>query len=55
MSHIFKILAQTGDINVSVLCDNFFSRYVLLKAPFVMKKTPAVKSETHLRREDIGN
>ena len=31
MSQIFKILFQTGDINIFVPCDVFFSRYVQLK------------------------
>ena len=31
MSLIFKILFQTGDINIFVLCGVFFSRYVQLK------------------------
>ena len=34
MSQIFKILFQTGDINISVLRDVFFGRYVKLKSSF---------------------
>ena len=47
VSQIFKILFQTGDINIFVHCGIFFSRYV--KAPFLTKKT-AVKSETYFSR-----
>ena len=56
MYQIFKILFQTGDINIFVLCGVFFSRYIQLKkTPFLMKKTSAVKSETNLGREAIEN
>ena len=55
VSQIFKILFKTGDINVFVLRGAFFSRYVQLKAPFLIKKTTAVKSETHCSREAIEN
>ena len=55
MSQIFKILFQTGDINIFVLRGVFFSRYVQLKNSFSDKKTSAVKSETHFSREAIEN
>ena len=55
MSQIFKILFQTGDINIFVLRDVFFSRYVQLKSSFLRKRSSAVKSETHFSREAIGN
>ena len=32
MSQIFKILFQTGDINIFVLCGVFFCRHVPLKS-----------------------
>ena len=34
MSQIFKILCQTGDINISVLRGVFFGRYIRLKSSF---------------------
>ena len=34
VSQIFKILFQTGDINIFVLRGVFFSRYVQLKSAF---------------------
>ena len=53
VSQVFKILFQTGDINIFVLHSVFFSRYV---HPLMMKKkTSAVKSETHFSREAIDN
>ena len=55
VSQIFKILFQTGDINIFVLCGVFYSRYVQLKSSFSDKKTLAVKSETHFSREAILN
>ena len=48
VSKIFKILFQTGDINIFVLHGMFFSRYVQLKSSSSDEKT-AVKSETHFR------
>ena len=54
VSQIFKILFQTGDINIFVLRGVFFSRYVQLKSSFSDEKTSAVKSETHLSKEIIG-
>ena len=53
VSQIFKILFQTGDINVFVLRGVFFSRYVQLKSSFSDKKVSAVKSETHFSRQAI--
>ena len=53
VSQIFKILFQTGDINILVLRGVFFSRYVQLKSCFSTKKTSAVKSETHFSRQAI--
>ena len=38
VSHIFKILFQTGDINISVFRGVFFSRYVQLKSFFSHEK-----------------
>ena len=38
VSQIFKILFQTGDINVFVLRGVFFSKYVQLKSSFSDKK-----------------
>ena len=55
VSQIFKILFQTGDINIFVLPGVFFCRYVQLKAPFLTKKASVVKSETPFSREAIGN
>ena len=53
VSQIFKILFQTGDINIFVLHGVFFSRYVQLKSSFFVEKTSAVKSETRFSREAI--
>ena len=38
MSQIFKIIFQTGDINIFVLRGFFFSRYVQLKSSFSDEK-----------------
>ena len=38
MSQIFKILFQTGNINIFVICAVFFSRYVKLKSFFSDEK-----------------
>ena len=54
LAQIFKILFQTGDINIFVLRGTFSSRYVQLKSSFSDEKTSAVKSETHFSREAIG-
>ena len=37
VSQIFKILFQTGAINISVFCGVFFSRYVQLESSFADK------------------
>ena len=56
VSQIFKILFQTGDINIFVLRGVFFSKYVQLKSSFTdKKKKSAVKSETRYSTEDIEN
>ena len=56
VSQIFKISFQTGDINDNLFFHGaFFSRYVQLKSSFSDKNKSAVKSETHLSREAIGN
>ena len=34
MPQIFKILFQTDDINIFVLCGVFYSRYIQLKSSF---------------------
>ena len=51
VSQIFKILFQTGDINIFVLRGVFFSRYVQLKSSFSAEETSLVESETHFSRE----
>ena len=38
VSQIFKILFQTGDINIFLLRGVFFSRYVQLKSSFSDEK-----------------
>ena len=53
VSPIFKILFQSGNINIFVLCGVFFSRYVYVKSSFSDKKTSAVKSEAQFDREAI--
>ena len=55
VSQIFKILFQTGDINILVPRGVFFSTCVQLKASFLTKKTSAVKSETYFSIEAIEN
>ena len=42
MSHIFKVLFHTGDINIFVLCGAFFSKYVQLKSSFSNEKNNSV-------------
>ena len=50
----FKILFQTGNINIFDIRDVFFRRYMFnLKAPFLTKKASAVKSETKFSTEAI--
>ena len=53
MSQIFKMLFQTGNINIIVPHGVLFSRYVQLKSSFSAKKTSVVESETHFCREGI--
>ena len=48
---IFKILFQTGIINIFVLHSVFFSRSAQLKSSFSDEKTSVVKSETHFRKK----
>ena len=55
VSQIFKILFQTGDINIFVLRGVFFSRYVQLKSSFSDKKTSTLKFETNFCRKAIEN
>ena len=55
MSQIFKILFQTEDINIFVLPDVFFSRYVQLKSSFSDEKILVVKSETRFSSEATEN
>ena len=55
VSQIFKILFQTGDINIFVLRGVFVSRYIQLESSFSDEKTLAVKYEAHFRREVIEN
>ena len=42
VSQIFKILFQTGDINIFILRGVFFSRYVQLKSSFSNEKAAEV-------------
>ena len=55
MSQIFKILLQTGDINIFVLRGVFCSRNIQLKSSFSDEKKLAVKSETYFSEEAIEN
>ena len=55
MSQIFKILFQTGDVNIVDLRGVIWSRYAQLKSYFSDKKTSSVKSDTNVSREAIGN
>ena len=50
VSQIFKILFETGDINVFALR---FSTYVQLRNSFSDEKTSAVIYERHFHREAI--
>ena len=52
VSQIFKILFQTGDINVFALGGVFFSRCVQLKSSFFDEKTSGVR---HFSGEPIEN
>ena len=55
VSQIFKILFQTGNINIFVLRGVFFNGYVQKKYPFLTNKTSTVKSEAYFGREAVGN
>ena len=55
VSQICNILFQAGHIDIFVFRSVFFKRYVKLKSSFPDEKTSGVKSETHVRREAIGN
>ena len=50
VSQIFKILFQTGDVNIFVIRNVFFSGYVQLKGSVSDEKKTAVKSETRFGR-----
>ena len=52
---IFKILLQTGAINVFVLRGVLFDTYAQLKSSFSGEKTSVVKSETYFSREAVEN
>ena len=43
VSQVFKILFQTGDINIFVLRDVFFSRYVQLESSISDEKNISVE------------
>ena len=51
VSQIFKILFQTGDVNIFVLRGVFFSRYVQLKSSFSDEKN--INGETRFSTEAI--
>ena len=55
VSQIFKILYETGDINIFVLRCVFFSKSVQLKSSFSDEKNVSGESETHFGREAIQN
>ena len=55
VSQIFKILFQTGNINIFVIRNVFFSRYVQLKGSVSDEKNTEVKSATHFSRGAIKN
>ena len=55
VSQIFKVLFQTGDINIFVLRCVFFSRYVQLRSSISDEKSISGEIETHFRREAIEN
>ena len=55
MSQIFKILFQTGDINIFLLRGVFFSRDVQQKSSFSDEKDISVKSETLFGKQAIEN
>ena len=54
VSQTFKILFQTEDINIFVLCGIFFSRFVSLKSSFSdEKKTSVVKYEAPFSKKAL--
>ena len=53
VSQIFQLLFQTGNINILYFVVSFLVDMFNCKATFLIKKTSAVKSETHLTREAI--
>ena len=55
VSQIFKILFQTGDINILSFIVSFLVDILNWKALFLKKKVTAVKSETNFSREAIEN
>ena len=55
VSQIFKIIFQTGDINICVLHGVFVTRYVELENSFSDKKNISPEIETHFSREAIEN
>ena len=55
VSQIFKILFQTGDIDIFVLCGVFLLDMFNNKDPFLTKKATPVKFETRFSRETINN
>ena len=50
-SVILKILFQTRDANIFVLCGDFFSKYVQLKSSFSDEKNNSGDIEKHFSRE----
>ena len=55
VSQIFKILFQTGDINVFVLRSVFFSGYVQLNSSFSDEKNISGEIWDNVSREAIEN
>ena len=55
VSQIFKILFQTGAINVFVLRGVLYGTYAQLKSSFSGEKTSVVKSEIYFSREAVEN
>ena len=54
MYQIFKILFQTGDINIFVLCGIFFSRYVQLRSTFTDEKNISKEIWTFPLLAEVG-
>ena len=53
VSQVFKILFQTGDLNIFVLLGVLLVDMFKQKASFLTKKTLAVKSKTNFSKEAI--